>query len=157
MLKSNKVWVIKPATHTCELSLHRWSLKQYEICFLSIILFDCCWNPLRPAGCRSVRETFDLSTVGGKYSQSTVHAVCHDRLPHFLLTWVRISSWPMMCSRVFAKPEGTLPSEAWECACSWCEGCCKLWVWVCWVEEELMLESLWAWEWVVLLWLPLRL
>lgn len=66
--------------------------------------------------------------------------ICHDSLEHLLLTWVRISSWPIMCSSAFAMPEGTFPSEVWLSDWWWREGSCV--VWVCRVEEELMLGSL---------------
>lgn len=123
----------------------------FLVFFVSVLL-----KHLWPAGWK-VEEAFVLNSVSGWHSRSTLHAVCHERLTHLLLTWVRISSWPMMCSRVLVRPGGTPSSDPWDCAWTWggCWGKPRVCVW--WVEDVLVLRCLSVREWVALLWLPLRL
>ena len=111
-----------------------------EVALFLILRCLSCLNHLWPLAGWKVKEAFVLNSVRWWHSQSTTHAVCHERLTHILLTWVRISSWPIMCSRVLARPGGTPSSEA----CAWTRGwCCdEPWVCVWWVEEEMELGFL---------------
>jgi len=122
------------------------SLTQYQttgkrLFFFWKHIFLClwCWIRLWAAGWKESKLLFWAVWVGG-----TAKAQCllFRRSTHLLLTWVRISSWPMMWSRVRAKAGGTPPSEAWDCAWAWGECCGKPWACGWWVEQELLLRCL---------------
>lgn len=56
---------------------------------------------------------------------------------YVVLTWVRMSSWPTMCSRVLVRWEGVLLSADW--AWTWGKDWGTSWVSVCQVVEGLVL------------------